>query len=74
MKISISKDGPNSYTADRPEMTGSPTVGRGRTPLEALGAFFWHANPTYEYVYFTLETIALIRDEHPDNSNGEDKH
>ena len=63
MKVTIRKDGRKRYVADRPGLSGSPTVGRGSTPLEALGALFWHI----PLVEVDEETVKLMRKKHPDH-------
>ena len=57
MKIKITelKDGGNKhfrYCADRPELSGSPSVGYGKTPKEALGDLIYSV---YEDLGITLE-------------------
>lgn len=41
MKIEITGTKSSGYTADRPNAPGAPTVGRGKTPMEALGSLLY---------------------------------
>ena len=58
-KISIERQG-DRWVADRFELPGSPFVGRGKTPLEALGALLWVAKHDFgvEYTRDAREALA----------------
>lgn len=73
MKIIIEKAG-NHYRADIKEIPGSPYVGIGSTPEEAVANLFFHiCNPTVRGSYLDLidyETLS-VEHLHEDNSVNE---
>lgn len=46
LKLIVKKEGRLSYVADSPDLPGAPYVGRGTSPIEALG--MWFANHARE--------------------------
>jgi len=65
--IEIRREGVHRFIAERwPALPGSPTVGYASTPLEAVGALFWHAQADLG-VHFSGNAIDNIRKWHPDH-------
>jgi hypothetical protein len=62
--IKLYEESPEEWVADREDLPGSPIVGRGTTPLEALGALFWHSSPHERY---TEEALEAMRQYHPNH-------
>lgn len=50
MKIAISKEG-DDFVVDPIDIPGSPRVGRGKTMMEALGAFFHAHQKTFDVTF-----------------------
>jgi len=57
MKLRLSKEG-TRFVVDDPAAPGTPTVGRGRTMLEAIGSYF-HNHQSELGLSFEVDETAL---------------
>lgn len=72
MKIKItriSQSGDRQFCADRPEVSGSPSIGYGKTPKEALGDLIYNIGQELGFrLQLPLEEKLRIKQEYLDNS------